>query len=99
MNETQYRSQLEETIRKILPDCFIMRNDAKNIQGIPDIIVMYGPWWAMLEIKVSEDAPVQPNQPYYIDLFDRMGGFSAFIWPENETDVLTAMVDYFNAWN
>lgn len=97
MNETKYRSQLEGTIKEILPACFIMRNDAKLIQGIPDIIVLHGTSWAMLEIKVSEDAPVQPNQPYYIDLFDRMG-FSAFIFPENEWEILMEMVRYFDKY-
>lgn len=96
MNETKYRSQLENEIRLLLPDCFIMRNDPKIIQGIPDIIVLNGRCWAMLEIKVSEDAPVQANQPYYIELFGQMS-FSAFIYPENQWEILTEMVRYFNA--
>ena len=96
MNETQYRNHLEKTIKEIFPACFILRNDAKNIQGIPDIIVLCGWTWAMLEIKISEDAPVQPNQSYYIDLFDQMG-FSAFIYPDNEWEILMEMVGYFDA--
>ena len=98
MNETRYRSQLEKTIKEILPDCFIMRNDAKIIQGIPDIIVLYGITWAMLEIKISENAPAQPNQQHYVDLFSTMG-FSAFIYPENQWEILTEMVGYFDEHN
>lgn len=96
MTETKYRNQLENTIKELLPTCFIMRNDAKNIQGIPDIIVLCGWTFAMLEIKISEDSPVQPNQEYYIDLFDQMA-FAAFIYPENEWEILMEMVRYFDA--
>lgn len=41
----------------------------------------------MLEVKPRENARQQPNQEYYIELFDDMS-FGAFIYPENEEEVL-----------
>jgi len=44
----------------------------------------------MLEVKASETSPEQPNQGYYVEKMNRMS-FAAFIFPENEEEVLTAL--------
>jgi hypothetical protein len=64
--------------------------------GVPDITVLYGRFWAMLEVKVSASAPSQPNQEYYVDEMNKMG-FAAFIYPENEEEVLYALQQAFRA--
>jgi len=44
----------------------------------------------MLEVKSSADAPQQPNQEYYVGLANDMW-FGAFIFPENEAEILDAL--------
>jgi hypothetical protein len=87
VRENRYQAYLIKEIRKLLPDCFIVKLDSDYIQGIPDLLVLHMDRWAMLEVKASEDAPFQPNQEYYLALFDGMY-FARYICPENEKDVL-----------
>lgn len=92
MHETSYQAELAERIEtSILPGSFVLWNDPKRIQGIPDLLVLYGPYWAMLEVKISATAPERPNQRHYIEnVFGQMS-FSAFIYPEIEEGVLYAL--------
>lgn len=69
------------------PGCVVIKNDPNYIQGIPDITVLYGTKWAMLEYKTSRNARVQPNQNFYIQQFYKMS-YAAFVYPENEEDVI-----------
>lgn len=71
----------------MFPGCFILKNDPSENQGIPDILILYQDQWAMLEVKISGSACEQPNQDYYVELFDDMS-FAAFIHPGNEEQVL-----------
>lgn len=90
MRESDYQAKLIKKLEKMFPGCFIMQNDPSVTQGIPDLLILHGSLWAMLEVKISEDAPARPNQPYYIDYFGQMS-FAAFIFPENEKQVLDAL--------
>ena len=95
MTETVYRNKLEKKLYGMFPGSLIIRNDAKEIQGIPDLTIFYGMRWAMLEIKISENAPAQPNQPYYVKWASEMS-FGAFIYPENEYEVLSELVMFLD---
>lgn len=90
MRESTYQAGLITRITARFPGCLVLKNDTSYLQGIPDLTVFFGPMWAMLEVKASADAPVQPNQPYYVELCNGMS-FSAFIFPENEREVLDAL--------
>ena len=87
MREVVYQRKLIKKLQVMFPECFIMRNPPSENQGIPDILILYGNRWAMLEVKMSNTAHEQPNQYYYIDMFNQMS-FAAFIHPQNEAQVL-----------
>jgi hypothetical protein len=95
MRETQYQNSiLIPNIKQRLPGSFILLNDPKRIQGIPDILVLWQDRWAMLETKRSANEDPEPNQEYYVDMFNEMS-FSTFIFPENEDEVLSALQSAF----
>lgn len=88
--ESDFQASLIKEIKERLPGSMVFKNDPHYIQGIPDLTVLYGPRWALLECKKDEKAKKQPNQSYYVELLNNMG-FSAFIFPENKESVLNAM--------
>lgn len=90
MLESVYQAQLIKKLRRMFPGCVILKNDSEYMPGIPDLIILYGSAWAMLESKASADAAEQPNQAYYVQQLDDMS-FAAFIHPDNEEDVLHAL--------
>lgn len=93
MLENKFQAHLIARIKTCLPGCFVMKNDPNYIQGLPDLTILYGNRWAMLECKRGEHEACQPNQHYYISLMDSMS-FASFICPENEELVLGLMFDY-----
>ena len=90
--ESGFQDRLRNEIQDMLPGCYIFKMG--QIQGIPDMIILYGNKWAMLENKKSANAEHQPNQDYYVDLFDEMS-FARFIYPENKDEVLDELYLYF----
>lgn len=90
MTEARYQSELIKKLRLLFPDCLILKNDPAYLQGIPDLVIFNGDRYAFLEVKASERSPAQVNQPYYVELLDRMS-FASFIYPENEEEVLRAL--------
>jgi hypothetical protein len=87
MLESAYQSKLITKLRSLFPGCVILKNDTDYMQGILDLSIFYGPRWAMLEVKASARSPEQPNQRYYVEQLNEMS-FAAFIYPENEKEVL-----------
>lgn len=88
--ETDYQSGLINRIEDLLLGCIILKNDSSYRQGIPDLTILWGPCWAILEVKASEDEPFQPNQEWYLERFNEMS-FAACIYPQNEKEVLDAL--------
>lgn len=95
--ENEYQSGLIKRIQALLPECLILKNDEQYIQGIPDLTVLYGPWYALLEVKrdKKEMERPRPNQEYYLEHVSAMGAFSSFIYPEIEEEVLNALQQAF----
>jgi len=91
--ESQYQASLIRTIKNLLPGCIVLKGPSDYIQGIPDLIILYGPSWAALEVKKSENEPHQPNQDYYVEMMNEMS-FASFIYPENNQLVLNNMINY-----
>ena len=74
----------------------VMNLDSSYIQGIPDLLVLYGNKWASLECKRNAVASKRPNQEHYVKLMDKMS-FSRFICPENKEEVLNELQQTFKS--
>lgn len=88
MLESEYQAHLIKQIKRLLPGAMVLKNDPNYVQGIPDLTVLYKDKWALLEVKPSAEAKERPNQRWYIE---QATGFGAFIYPENEQEVLLAL--------
>ena len=97
MKENAYQAYLIKKLKQLFPDCVILKNDSGYIQGIPDLTILFKDRWAMLEIKISEKARLQPNQKHYVEALDKMS-FAAFIHPENENEVLNELQRTFGTF-
>jgi hypothetical protein len=93
-SEAQFQRDLISEIYERLPGSLVIQNDPKRIQGIPDLLVLWGPYWAMLEVKKSAHENAEPNQEYYVETLDQMS-FASFIYPENKEEVLDALQSAF----
>lgn len=87
MRENEYQQELKKRIKSRIPGCIVIKNDPSFQQGFPDLAIFYGDRYATLEVKRSADASHQPNQDYYVE---KLGdwSYSAFIYPENEKEIL-----------
>lgn len=95
MKESKFQSDLKKELQGMFPGCMITKLDSGDIQGIPDLLVLYKDKWAVLENKRSAKATHQPNQNYYIDKMNGMS-FASFIYPENKDEVLARLRKKFN---
>ena len=91
--ESGFQDRLIAELKEMFPGCMVFKMD--QIQGIPDLLILYGKRWASLENKKSATAKRQPNQEYYVDLMNKMS-FSRFICPENKEEVRTELRKAFS---
>lgn len=94
--ESGFQDRLIKELKELFPDCLVFKMD--QIQGIPDLLVLYKDKWASLECKRFAKAKKQPNQEYYVDLMNKMS-FSRFIEPGNKDSVLSELVQLFKNHN
>lgn len=94
MLENKFKTKLNKEIKERFPGCIVTHLDPTEIQGIPDLLILYNNKWATLEGKKSAKAPARPNQPYYVDKMNKMS-FSRFIYPENKDEVLEELHRHF----
>jgi hypothetical protein len=71
----------------MFPDCVIVKNDAGYLQGVPDLLILFGKKWAALEVKRAVNASRRPNQDYFVEKLNKMS-FAAFVHPGNVEEVL-----------
>lgn len=90
--ESGFQDKLRKDLEKMFPGCMVFKMD--QIQGIPDLLVLYNDRWASLECKKSASAKKQPNQEYYVGRMNEMS-FSRFISPENKEEVLNELFQTF----
>lgn len=94
MRESKFQSELKKELKETFPGCIITKLDSSDIQGIPDLLILYKDKWATLENKRNSKAHKQPNQEYYVDKMNDMS-FSRFIYPENKQKVLSELKEIF----
>lgn len=95
MKESKFQAELKKELKQMFPGCIVTKLDSSDIQGIPDLLVLYKNKWATLENKRSKNAPKRPNQEYYVKKMNDMS-FSRFIYPENKDEVLNELKDIFD---
>lgn len=90
--ESKFQSELIDELKELYPNAIIYKNDSK--QGLPDLTILEGKHWALLECKRKENASHRPNQDYYVEKANAMS-FSRFIYPENKEEVLNELQQAF----
>lgn len=88
--ERDFQAGLIKDLKAMYPDAIITKLDANHIQGIPDLLILEGDQWAVLECKKSAKAKFRPNQEYYIDKMKNMS-YAAVIYPENKEEILNEL--------
>ena len=96
MKENKFQANLKKELKKMFPGCIVTKMDSGDIQGIPDLLILFGKKWASLECKQNANAKKQPNQEYYVGLMNEMS-FSRFICPENKEEVLDELYKAFKS--
>lgn len=93
--ENEFQSKLKKELKERYEGCIVTKLDANDIQGIPDLLILYKNKWATLENKKDSKATKQPNQDYYVNKMNDMS-FSKFIYPENKKEVLEELDEFFH---
>mgnify|MGYP007032344951 CR=1 FL=1 len=93
--ENEFQSKLKKELKERYEGCIVTKLDANDIQGIPDLLILYKNKWATLENKKDSKASKQPNQDYYVNKMNNMS-FSKFIYPENKKEVLKELDEFFH---
>lgn len=94
--ESEFQKNLKKELKNMFPGCIVTKLDSSDIQGIPDLLILYKNKWATLENKRNAKATHQPNQDYYVDVMNNMS-FSRFIYPENKEEVLNDLQQAFKS--
>ncbi len=92
--ERDFQKNLIKELKDRFVGAIVTKLDSSHIQGIPDLLILFGDKWATLECKKSSNASHRPNQDYYVDRMNQMS-FSKIIFPENKGDVLNELEIYF----
>lgn len=90
--ESEFQGKLIKKIKKQYPGCMVLKNDPTYIQGVPDLLILNGRYWAALECKRSKSEfrrsiKKNKNQLYYVNKMNGMS-YASFVYPENEEEVL-----------
>lgn len=57
--ESGFQDRLIESLKALFPGCMVFKMD--QIQGLPDLLILYGEKWASLECKRSATAKKRPK--------------------------------------
>lgn len=94
MKENRFQAQLIRELKERYPGCTVLKNDSSYLQGVPDLLILYGKRWAALECKRDPKAKHQANQDYYVQKMNE-DSFARFIDPTNKEEVLNELQQAF----
>lgn len=94
--EKNFQRDLIKELKKRFEGCLVLKLDPKYIQGIPDLLILYGDRWAALEVKRSLHASHRPNQDHFIQMMNEMS-FAKFISPQNKEKILNELESTFRS--
>ena len=94
--ERDFQRDLIQELKQRFKGCMVLKTDASQIQGIPDLLILFKNKWASLECKKHKNASRRPNQKYWVDVMNKMS-FSRFIYPENKEEVLNELSQSFRS--
>jgi hypothetical protein len=92
--ESDFQKEIVRNLKDVFPGCIVIKNDARYIQGIPDLLTLYKDKWAALEVKRSKQAMHRPNQDHYIDQMNSMS-YACFVYPENKEEIFDELRKHF----
>lgn len=95
MLESKFQSKLVEELRSTFPGIDVAKTDSSSVQGLADLILLYGDKFVILECKRSEHEKHQPNQDYYVNKYRNAGTPSCFVFPENKDETIERLKAYF----
>ena len=72
-SESEFQREVKEDLKTMFDGCMVLKTDPTDIQGIPDLLILYRDKWASLECKKSRNAPKRPNQEYYVNKMNMLG--------------------------
>ena len=72
--ESKFQKDFIDKVKERYSGSIALKNDSSYIQGFPDWTILYEDKWAVLEMKKKRGARKQPNQEYYVDKLNKMGG-------------------------
>lgn len=90
MLEKDFQPKLIRAIKDRFPGCTVMKTDPRQIQGIPDLLVLYKSHYGFLETKAWTSSKKRPNQDLRVKEYNKQS-FAAFVNPTNMEDVLDDM--------
>lgn len=96
MLERDVKRKLLKGVEERFPEAEVFYTDARLRQGTPDILVLNGKNWAMLEVKLHANSRRQPNQEYFVKKLDSMS-FCKFVHQDNVEETLDEMERLFQA--
>lgn len=88
--ESRFQKELIDELKERFPGCIVLKNDPGYLQGIPDLLVLYGSHWAALECKQEKYSARRPNQEYYVNRMAEMS-YAAFVYPENREEIFNEL--------
>lgn len=94
MKESHFQAGLINEIKDRFPGCTVLKNDSSYMQGVPDLLILYGKHWGALECKKDAKAKHQANQDYYVKKMNE-ASFARFIDPDNKEEVLNELQQAF----